>query len=73
MFTYCIVATGHRTFMRLVLFFLQFGVGLWAYLWPGWTLPHKLALSPLHRFGGCATWLLGLATMAVRCIAVKHR
>jgi hypothetical protein len=43
----------------------QYAVGFGAYLWPSAPLPAKLALGPLHKFGGKAVWLAGLATMAV--------
>lgn len=44
---------------------LQFCVGLGCYLAPKAPLHHRVALGPVHRFMGQATWLCGLASIAV--------
>ncbi|KAG2497179.1 hypothetical protein HYH03_004768 [Edaphochlamys debaryana] len=43
---------------------LQALLGCYAYLWPRLGLPQRLALGPLHRFAGAATWVAGLAAVA---------
>ena len=60
----CIPASGDALLLLAVL--LQFGVGLYSYLWPKATLEHRVALGPYHRFLGLTVWTASLATMAVR-------
>ncbi|PNW74130.1 hypothetical protein CHLRE_13g586600v5 [Chlamydomonas reinhardtii] len=48
----------------LVLLALQFVLGAYAYLWPRLSLPQRMALGPLHRYLGAATWLAGLGAIA---------
>lgn len=43
---------------------LQFVLGAYAYLWPRLSLPQRMALGPLHRYLGAATWLAGLGAIA---------
>ena len=49
----------------LVLLFLQFFIGVAAYMWPTLSLARRKALGPIHRFLGMAIFVSGLATMAV--------
>jgi cytochrome b-561 len=42
----------------------QFALGCAAYLWPKFSLATRVALGPIHRFLGLATWCLGLAAAA---------
>ncbi len=44
----------------------QFLLGFSAYFWPGFHKNNKEALLPWHHFLGRATFVLGLAAMAVR-------
>jgi hypothetical protein len=44
----------------------QFFVAAYCYLYPGAALPTRVALGPYHKFLGKATWVAGLATIAVR-------
>eukprot|EP00197_Chlamydomonas_leiostraca_P002725 CAMPEP_0202857748 /NCGR_PEP_ID=MMETSP1391-20130828/565_1 /ASSEMBLY_ACC=CAM_ASM_000867 /TAXON_ID=1034604 /ORGANISM="Chlamydomonas leiostraca, Strain SAG 11-49" /LENGTH=268 /DNA_ID=CAMNT_0049536589 /DNA_START=138 /DNA_END=944 /DNA_ORIENTATION=+ len=48
----------------LVMVGLQFLVGLTSYVAPRASLPFRLALGPVHKFAGYATWSCGLAAMA---------
>lgn len=43
----------------------QFAVGMFSYVAPRASLPFRLALGPVHKFAGYATWLCGLGALAV--------
>jgi hypothetical protein len=45
---------------------VQYVVGTAAYLFPGWLLPQRKALAPLHAFLGTAVFVGGIAAMMVR-------
>jgi Eukaryotic cytochrome b561 len=57
----------------LALTFLQFGVGLATFAWPGATQRKRSQAAPAHLFFGRVGFVMGLATMAVRatraCVA----
>ena len=44
---------------------LQLLIGLGSYVYPKAPLSHRMALSPVHKFLGISTWVLGLMTMMV--------
>lgn len=41
-------------------------LGFASYVYPKTSLSHRVTLGPVHRFLGMSSWLIGLATMAVR-------
>jgi cytochrome b-561 len=43
----------------------QMTVGILAYVAPQWSLPARQAFSPIHRFFGGATFVVGMATVMV--------
>lgn len=56
----------------MALLLAQFCIGFCSYLYPKASLSDRLALGPVHRFLGIATWVTGLATCAVSTATRWH-